>query len=59
MKEAVKKVLKSCAIGRLVYEPMHRMYLLWAIPWYRYLFKRNGVKTLSHILKVIDKYDIP
>lgn len=59
MREAIKKVLKSCAIGRLVYEPMHKLYLLFAIPWYRYLFKRNGIKTLTKILSVIDKYDVP
>lgn len=59
MKELIKNFLKRFAIGRLVYEPIHRIYLLWAIPRYQHLFRKNGVKTLAHVLEVIDKYDIP
>ena len=32
MEEIVKKVLKSCAFGRLVYEPLHKLYRLYSVP---------------------------
>lgn len=59
MKEFIKNFLKKHSIGRYIYEPMHKVYLLWAIPWSRYIFNRNGIKTLSHVLYVIDRYNIP
>lgn len=59
MKETIKKLLKSTAVGRLVYEPIHRAYRLWAVPRRRRLLKQNGPKVLQDLSSIFKKHGIP
>ncbi len=59
MKELVKKILKSSAVGRCLYGPIHKAYRLWAIPRRRRILKNNGVKVLKDLSALFKKYDIP
>ncbi len=59
MKEIVKKILKSSAIGQFLYEPLHKIYRLWAIPRRRRLLKKNGPEVLKDLATLFKKYDIP
>lgn len=59
MKETLKKVLKSCALGRVVYEPLHKLYQLYSIPHRRRVLKRCGRDVLEHLADVIKRHKIP
>lgn len=59
MKEAVRKALKSCSIGRLVYNPMHRLYQLYSIPHRKRMLRKYGRGVLAHISGVLEKHKIP
>ena len=59
MKEIVKKALKSCAVGRLVYEPIHLCYRSLLIPYRRLMLRLYGKKVLAHLASIFKKYDIP
>ena len=59
MKELLKKTLKSCAIGRLVYEPIHRLYRLYSVPHRKRMLKKYGRDALAHLAEVIEKHHIP
>lgn len=59
MKELVKKVLKSCALGKLAYEPLHALYRLYSVPHRRRLLKKRGVEVLADLLAVFKKHGIP
>lgn len=59
MKEVVKKALKSCAIGRLVYEPMHKLYQLYSIPHRKRMLRKYGRDVLAHVADVLEKHNIP
>ena len=47
MREWIKKVLKKHRIGRVVYEPLHKIYRLWAVPHRRRVLKQNGPAVLK------------
>lgn len=59
MKELVKKILKGNALGRLVYEPLHKLYQLYSIPHRKRMLKKYGVGVLKHVADVIEKHHIP
>ena len=59
MKEIIKRVLKSCAIGRLLYEPMHKLYRAYSVPHRRRMLRKHGRYVLEHVLEVIKKHRIP
>lgn len=59
MKEFVKMVLKSCALGKLVYEPLHRVYRLYSVPHRRRMLRKHGVEVLTDLLAVFKKHGIP
>lgn len=59
MREIVKKVLKSCALGRLIYEPLHWCYRLYSVPHRRRVLRRHGKDVLSHLADVFKRRDIP
>ena len=59
MKEFIKKTLKSCAIGRLVYEPMHKFYQLYIIPHRKRMLRKYGREVLAHLAEVLEKHKIP
>lgn len=59
MKELVKKVLKGSAVGRIVYEPLHRLYRLYSVPARRRVLKRVGKEVLADLVAVVDKHGIP
>lgn len=50
MKELIKKVLKSCRLGKLLYPIVQRIYKIFNIPKKRRLLQRNGLE----ILRVLD-----
>lgn len=59
MKELVKKVLKSSALGKLIYEPLHWMYRLYSVPHRKRMLRKRGVDVLKHVADVIEKHQIP
>jgi len=59
MKEFVKKVLKSSALGNLIYEPLHQLYRLYSVPHRRRMLKKHGVGVLRHVAEVIERHQIP
>jgi len=59
MREFVKKVLKSSALGQIVYEPLHKLYRLYSVPARRRVLKRVGKEVLADMVRVVDKYGIP
>lgn len=59
MKETIKKALKNSALGRIIYEPLHRMYRLYSVPHRRRVLRKNGVAVLKHLADVFSRYEIP
>ena len=59
MREFVKKVLKSCALGRIVYEPLHWCYRLYSVPHRRRVLRWHGKVALAGLAKVLKKHDVP
>ena len=59
MKELVKKVLKSTKVGQMAYEPLHRLYRLYSVPARRRVLKRVGKDALAHLVRVLDKHEVP
>lgn len=59
MKEIVKRILKSSLIGRVLYEPLHRMYRLYSVPHRRRMLRKRGADVLRHLASVINKHRIP
>ena len=59
MKEQVKKILKSSSLGRLVYEPLHRLYRLYSIPARRRRLRKHGKEVLAYLISVFNKHGIP
>lgn len=59
MKELVKKVLKSNALGRMIYEPLHWVYRLYSVPHRKLMLKRHGQAVLAHLAEVIARHQIP
>lgn len=59
MKEVIKKALKSCMIGRFVYEPLHKLYQLYSIPHRRRMLRKHGRFVLAHMAEVIERHGIP
>ena len=59
MKEFVKKTLKGCWLGRIVYEPIHRLYQLYSIPHRRRMLRRHGREVLAHLADVVERRGLP
>ena len=59
MKELIKKVLKSNRLGKLIYEPLHKLYRLYSVPHRRRLLKRHGVEVLSDLAEIFKRRNIP
>lgn len=59
MKELVKKMMKSSCIGRLAYEPFHKLYRLYSVPHRRRMLQRHGRHVLEHLANVIERHKIP
>ena len=59
MKEWVKKILKNSRFGRVVYEPIHKLYRMWAIPRRRRILKKNGPAVLKRLEDVFERHGIP
>lgn len=59
MKEFVKKMLKSCALGRVVYEPLHRLYRLYSVPHRRRMLQSRGRVVLQRIIDAFDRHHVP
>ena len=59
MKEQVKKFLKKHWIGKVVYEPLHRLYRLYSVPARRRRLRRHGKEVLAHLFATFRKHGIP
>lgn len=59
MIEKIKIVLKSCLLGRIIYEPLHRLYRLYSVPHRKKMLRKHGKVVLMHLVEVFKKYDIP
>ena len=59
MKEFIKKVFKSTTFGRLLYEPLHRIYRLYSVPHRRRMLRKHGRGVLLHLADVIERHGIP
>ena len=59
MKEFVKIVLKSSKIGKLIYEPLHKVYRLWAVPRRRRLLKKYGPQVVKDLAAIFKRHNIP
>ena len=58
MKEIIKAFLKSTAVGRLIYEPLHKLYRLYSVPHRRRVLRKNGVCVLNHLADVFRRNGI-
>ena len=59
MKEWVKKILKGNQFGKIIYEPLRKLYRLWAVPHRRRILRRNGPAVLKRLAEVFEKHGIP
>ena len=59
MKELIKKFLNKYWFGRIIYEPLHKLYRLWAIPRRRRILKKNGPAVLKGLVEIFDRRGIP
>ena len=59
MKELIKKVLKKYWAGRILYEPIHKLYRLWVVPHRRRVLKKNGPAVLKDLAEIFKKHGIP
>lgn len=59
MKEFVKKILKSCALGKIFYEPLHKLYRMYSVPHRRKMLQKYGPAVLKRLAEVFKKYEIP
>ena len=58
MKEAIKKVLKNSTLGRIIYEPLHKLYRLYSVPHRRRVLREKGVDVLEHLADVFSRRGI-
>ena len=54
-----KKFLKKYWFGRIIYEPLHKLYRLWAVPRRRRILRKNGPAVLKRLAEVFEKHGIP
>lgn len=59
IKELVKRNLKTSRLGRIVYEPLNRIWRLYSIPMARHNLHKKGYELLSEIDTLMVKNDIP
>ena len=59
MKKLIVKLLKSCALGRWLYGPLHKCYRFYSVPHRRRVLRKNGMAVLAHLAEVIEKHKIP
>lgn len=59
MKRFIQKVLKSTKIGRIIYEPIHWTYRLYAVPHRRRLLRKYGPGALAGLAEIFKRRGIP
>ena len=59
LKAWVKRVLKPCAVGRLAYPAVQRLYRAIAIPMRRRRLQRHGADVLGRIHALLTRYHVP
>ena len=59
MKSLVVKLLKSCVLGRMVYEPLHKLYRLYSVPHRRRMLQKRGTEVLAKISEVAKRRNLP
>ena len=59
MKRFIQKVLKSTKIGRIIYEPIHWTYRLYAVPHRRRLLRKYGPVALAGLAEIFKRRGIP
>lgn len=55
----IKKILKSNSLGKLLYEPLHKLYRLYSVPHRRNLLQRRGVEVLCKLKTTFERQKIP
>lgn len=58
MRELVKKTLKSCGVGRVIYPLAQKCYRLYAVPVKRARLQRQGVGTLKRVDEICQRHGI-
>lgn len=59
MKKLVQKILKSSALGRLAYEPLHKLYRLYSVPHRRRMLQKHGADALAGLAEIFKRRRIP
>lgn len=59
MKEFIKKVLKSCALGRAAYEGLHKLYKAYNDPRKVRRLHKHGYETFKRLHEAMEKDQIP
>lgn len=59
MKKLIIRILKSNALGRWLYKPLHALYRLYSVPHRRRLLKRYGPEVLSDLAAIFKRHQIP
>ena len=59
MKKLIVRILKSNAIGRWLYKPLHALYRLYSVPHRRRLLKRYGPEVLADLAEIFKRHQIP
>ena len=58
MKETIKKALKNSVLGRIIYEPLHKLYRLYSVPHRQHMLRKNGAIVLKHLSDVFSRHGI-
>ena len=59
MKKFIQGILKTTKIGRLIYEPLHRVYRLYSVPHRCKLLQKNGPVALAGLTEIFRRRGIP
>ena len=59
MKKLIVRILKSNALGRWLYKPLHALYRLYSVPHRQRLLKRYGPEVLHDLAEIFKRHQIP
>ena len=59
MRKLIVRILKSNAVGRWLYKPLHTLYRLYSVPHRQRLLKRHGPEVLRDLAEIFKRHQIP
>ena len=59
LRKKITGCLKSCALGRLIYEPLRFMYRLYAVPARRRRLRKHGPGIMLDVSEILRRRNIP